>query len=96
MTKELPDLHIGYDKLSLEENIDEVITPEEYAQLQKDLDCDEGLVEVLNEHITMLLQEIRRRSKSDAEPRLCHLCDEPEVNKWCANTTCYEYTRHEK
>ena len=29
------------------------------------------------------------------EIRRCHLCDGVEVDKWCVNKTCYEYTRHE-
>lgn len=27
--------------------------------------------------------------------RFCHLCDGEEINKYCINETCYEYTRHE-
>jgi len=26
--------------------------------------------------------------------RRCHLCGELEINKWCENETCEEYTKH--
>ena len=29
------------------------------------------------------------------EIRRCHLCDGIEVDKWCINKSCYEYTRYE-
>lgn len=27
--------------------------------------------------------------------RKCHLCDCLEVNKWCVNTSCWEFVKHE-
>lgn len=34
--------------------------------------------------------------KCKKDIRRCHLCDGIEINKWCVNKSCYEYTRYIK
>jgi hypothetical protein len=36
-----------------------------------------------------------RCNEPKEDTRRCHLCGGIEENKWCVNTTCYEYTKHE-
>ena len=34
--------------------------------------------------------------EEEKDIRRCHLCNGIEVNKWCVNKSCYEYTRYKE
>ena len=44
-----------------------------------------------------LLRQLQALNPQDEvdDIRYCHLCGSKEENKFCTNTTCYEYTRYE-
>jgi len=60
--------------------------------------CGGEKIRRLSASIKAINKELKAKVEDKAETedtRRCHLCDSIEENKWCVNTTCYEYTKHE-